>query len=115
DAVLAQPVGRQYADPLPGLESLDARADGFDHAAGFVTDERRQLRLLRIAPCAEQCFGTIEPDGLYADADLAAARRPDLGFFELHDFGAAELVNADDPAHACVLPCSPDHAVSAGG
>jgi hypothetical protein len=44
----------------------------------------------------EHAFRTVEADGLDADADFSGAWFREREFVELEDFGAADLVEADD-------------------
>src|SRR4029450_12012310 len=99
-AIFTESVSGQYADTLADLEILHALARHLDHATGFVTHERRELRFDRILAGAERGLGAIEADRLDAHANFAGRGRTDVQVFDAKHLGTTLFVNLTAFAHS---------------
>ena len=91
--------GDLAADP----GAIDAGADGFDDAGGFIAEAGGQTRLLQILAASVEGFGAVEANGLNADADFAGLGLARGLLFKLENLGTAELMEAHNLGHGVLL------------
>jgi hypothetical protein len=97
DSVLVEPEkAGDGAGCLSDPARIDAGADGFDDAGGFVAVFRGEDGCLKVSVVAEHDLGPVEADRFDAEADLAVGWFGKGEVVELQDFGTAYFVEADD-------------------
>src|SRR3954452_12828084 len=88
---------RDGADALANPSRVDAGANSFDDAGGLVPVLCREAWSFKILSAAEHDLGAVEANGFDTEAYLSLTRLGNGEFIELEDFGAASLVEANDP------------------
>src|SRR5262245_14073553 len=82
-------------DAVAGFYFADALADGFDYACAVGAGRVGELREDGVVAGASVGVGGIDSGGVDFDEDLAGGGLGRGDFFDLHDFGTAEFVDAN--------------------